>query len=327
MSSRKVVYRDQTYADGTWVLPAASNQIANQLETKGFRRLSATQLSDWMKTTIAENTSKGTVVVFSQDTAPVTVVDFRSKACLLRKYLEQGGNIVWLGDVPFYWLGHSKTNTVDFNMKLRERGFREEWGISGCYNILGVPPAILDFDAPTHDNKMWRGPKLKCRRYSKRPVRQKKLWLDKKNVMMWADLPPEVSAADILPQRITSEPIPRSLKLIDLLGSIVKSIIGIVSSIVVASLLYLGLVPTQDHLVALIASLLSALWVLHIAWLLGKKRPRFASAWFKQIGKRGGKFIRLLDTDGIQEAETMMIEDIDKLSRWAIGRGKESDLK
>jgi hypothetical protein len=63
-------------------------------------------------------------VVFCQDVVPDTVVESQSSSCTLRKYLDSGGKIVWYGDIPFYYWGHSN-------------GAMDTWGDAGAPAVLG----------------------------------------------------------------------------------------------------------------------------------------------------------------------------------------------
>ena len=48
-----------------------------------------------------------------------------SQACLLMAYLRAGGRVVWVGDIPFYYMG-------------RRGGEVENWGIKGQKKVLGL---------------------------------------------------------------------------------------------------------------------------------------------------------------------------------------------
>jgi len=102
------VYYDEKYPS-SWVSEKASNQIVNYLGKYGFQLVDASALKDIMIKGVNERTSKGEiVVVFSQDVIPDTVVDNPSSPTansLIRKFLNAGHTIVWLGDIPLYYVG------------------------------------------------------------------------------------------------------------------------------------------------------------------------------------------------------------------------------
>jgi hypothetical protein len=71
------------------------------------------------------------VVVFCQDVAPDTVYEAASSTCTLRRYLDAGGKIVWYGDIPLYYQGHSDgtMTTFDLDGSLGVLGFRAAGGV------------------------------------------------------------------------------------------------------------------------------------------------------------------------------------------------------
>ncbi len=100
--------------------------MRNAFEFAGYKILDADQLKMWMDARIADGMPS--VVVFCHDTAPDTVVESASSTCTLRRYLDAGGKIVWYGEIPMYYQGHSD-------------GTRTDWGSNGSINILGFDAA------------------------------------------------------------------------------------------------------------------------------------------------------------------------------------------
>ena len=113
----------------------------------GYVPLTAFQLREWMKAQVAGG-AEGSVCFFTQDIAPDQVAETEdawdpgsvsfsqdivtrkgvakpSQSCLLMAYLRAGGRVVWVGDVPFYYLG-------------RRGGDVETWGIRGQKKVLGL---------------------------------------------------------------------------------------------------------------------------------------------------------------------------------------------
>jgi hypothetical protein len=62
-------------------------------------------LRDFVINAINERTSFQKIIVFSQDMVPDTICE-ESRA-LIREYLDAGGNVVWMGDIPFFYIGIS----------------------------------------------------------------------------------------------------------------------------------------------------------------------------------------------------------------------------
>ncbi len=104
--------------------------IAKFLSEQGFTVLDADALADWMNEHVGAG-AVGSVCVFTQDVAPDTVLEVKSRDCLFRKYLDAGGRIVWPGDVPLYYRG-------TLGKKV------EEWGGEGQAAVLDLPPSWAD---------------------------------------------------------------------------------------------------------------------------------------------------------------------------------------
>ncbi len=96
--SRFAVYYDNK-VPSKWVKPHVSRKIADFLRKEKFKLLNRKEISRWLKE-VAKKKIRGTVLVFSQDIVPCALLE-EKKAFLLRRYLEQGGNVVWIGEVPF----------------------------------------------------------------------------------------------------------------------------------------------------------------------------------------------------------------------------------
>lgn len=101
---RKVVYFDDDYR-GVWIKKKASEEIRDFLERKEFSAVNANELLKWMNRSISSKLSHETVVVFSIDVFPKTVFYNNTPNIIVRKYLDAGGRIVWMGDVPFWYCG------------------------------------------------------------------------------------------------------------------------------------------------------------------------------------------------------------------------------
>jgi hypothetical protein len=99
------------------------------LESAGYEILDADQLKTWMDARISDGVYS--VVVFCQDVAPETVYESASSTCTLRRYLDAGGKVVWYGDIPLYYQGHSDgtMTTFDLGGSLGVLGFRAAGGI------------------------------------------------------------------------------------------------------------------------------------------------------------------------------------------------------
>ena len=53
------------------------------------------------------------VIVFSMDKAPDTILNSIDANSIVRKFLDAGGKIVWIGDIPFWNIGKKKGEKKD----------------------------------------------------------------------------------------------------------------------------------------------------------------------------------------------------------------------
>lgn len=115
----KIVYFDSRYDYNHMVAPES---IVDFLTRRGFSTKNADQLSEWMNEKIQYG-ADGTVCVMAMDIAPDTILTPLDSSCILRQYMDKGGRVVWIGDVPL------------FNVSYRDRLYRR----AGAYvKVLGV---------------------------------------------------------------------------------------------------------------------------------------------------------------------------------------------
>ncbi|MBN2133714.1 MAG: PASTA domain-containing protein [Sedimentisphaerales bacterium] len=137
----RAAYWDTRYPT-SWV---QGSSVRDVLAATGYEILNADQLGQWMEARVIDG--KPSVVVFCQDIAPDTVYEAVSPTCTLRKYLDAGGKIVWYGDIPLYYQGHSD-------------GTRTDFGTGGSAGVLGFNAAGGDWDSGeqvtlTDDGRAW----------------------------------------------------------------------------------------------------------------------------------------------------------------------------
>ncbi len=96
----KIVYYDARY-DSAWSLHPET--LAAYLSAGGFQQLDAEAFGEWMKRVTAAG-AYGTVCVMAHGICPGSVWDDNPQKAPFRKYLEAGGRLVWVGDVPFYYM-------------------------------------------------------------------------------------------------------------------------------------------------------------------------------------------------------------------------------
>ncbi len=124
----RAAYWDSRYPS-CWV---HGTSVRDALSSAGYKILNADELKTWMDGHIADGAPS--VVVFCQDIAPETVYEVASSSCTLRRYLNAGGKVVWYGDIPLYFQGHS-----DGTLKAMD--------VAGSINALGFNPAGGNWDS------------------------------------------------------------------------------------------------------------------------------------------------------------------------------------
>lgn len=97
----RVVYHDARY-EASWVMTPA--KVAADLARRGFEVLDADRLAAWLEERAGFG-APGTVCVLTHGIVPDTVVRPPDATCVLRRYLDAGGRVVWIGDAPFHYLG------------------------------------------------------------------------------------------------------------------------------------------------------------------------------------------------------------------------------
>ncbi len=121
-----------------WFRYGLDEQIRDFFERAGYEKLDAKMLAQFMKDGLANQTPS--VVVFAAHRVPATVIDDSSEAALLRRYLNAGGKVVFLGSPPLIYKRDPKTDQVvalDFSVPERILGVRypgeSAIGVGGWY--------------------------------------------------------------------------------------------------------------------------------------------------------------------------------------------------
>jgi len=118
-----LVYFDPDYPF-SWITEGAAEEVRDFLVTLGFTPADSEELAGWMKEKTAGGAA-GSAVVMTQGTAPATVVGpSPGPDAPLRKYLDAGGTVIWIADVPFYWIGGPARH-------------KEKWDYLGGRGVLG----------------------------------------------------------------------------------------------------------------------------------------------------------------------------------------------
>jgi eukaryotic-like serine/threonine-protein kinase len=121
-------------------------RVRDYLSVRGYEVLRARALRSWMEARVADRAPS--VVVFAIDYAPRSLASTASDTVLLRRYLDAGGKVVWLGLPPRMWVPDS-TGSRSLS----------SFGGSATSAVLGVSLQVDPFDAfgalPTPSGQRW----------------------------------------------------------------------------------------------------------------------------------------------------------------------------
>jgi len=134
---RRAVFWEPS-AGFNWFRFGIDERIRDYFVQEGYEQLDARSLAEFMRDGVATKTPG--VVVFAACRVPATVVDDSSDAALLRRYLNAGGKVVFLGPPPLAYQRDPKTDQVialDLTIPERILGVRypgnSAIGVGGWY--------------------------------------------------------------------------------------------------------------------------------------------------------------------------------------------------
>ena len=102
----KVVYFDDNYP-GAWFDGNRSRKIRDFLIGRGFMEKNAKELMEWIKEKV-KNKAQNSVLVFSKDIVPHELLVTGTISDLIGRYLDFGGKVIWIGDIPFWTRGFKR---------------------------------------------------------------------------------------------------------------------------------------------------------------------------------------------------------------------------
>lgn len=107
--TQKIIFCDNRY-DTNWVKNIDS--IYSFFVARDFKKMNAEELLDWMKNVTEKQKAYGTVCMFPGGVIPASILKYgQNKSCfkfinlkksLLRKYMNAGGRVIWMGDATLY---------------------------------------------------------------------------------------------------------------------------------------------------------------------------------------------------------------------------------
>lgn len=158
-----VVYRDKEYPS-SWIDEKAGSpgKIAEFLEKRGLRIVNAEELRKFMIEGIENDDAYQRFVVFAQDVIPETIAEDYYPNTTIREFLDYGGSILWIGDIPGFYIGVNKEHT-----KIKED--ISKYG-SPIYMFGVVPLFAESVKAPVKITKQGRKLGLRHKWSGRRPI-------------------------------------------------------------------------------------------------------------------------------------------------------------
>lgn len=291
----RVVYYDERYPTN-WISRTDAKIISDNLERGGFIEMNAQMIGEWIDRRKVRNDAISSVLVMAQDVAPDTVFERISEDCRLRHYLNSGGRVVWVGDIPFYARGIETRTEVTEEARVKFTD-RDPIGLMGQYAVLGSLSADATPEGQVEITSDGREQGLKTGWYSSRPVASK--FVKNGKILASTRLLPRSHIDDILPQRISYQERDNAIlsatganQFVDAISNI-ATFVAIVASILLLALSfqYRNLSPQQ---ISFVAVAIAIIVIAAVRYFLQKRRAVFASAWLAKFGK-GGEFVRIWD--------------------------------
>lgn len=123
-SPERVVFWDSKPGAGKWFSGGADEWIRDYFKQVGYTVVDSKGLEEFMKERLGPN--RGSVVVFAEHRVPEALVKEESPNALIRKYLDAGGKVVWLGPDPIAWKRDStgKMLGIDYSVSQKILGIQ-----------------------------------------------------------------------------------------------------------------------------------------------------------------------------------------------------------
>ncbi|HYU31385.1 MAG TPA: PQQ-binding-like beta-propeller repeat protein [Thermoanaerobaculia bacterium] len=145
---RRAVFWDEGLEKSSWV--RSSKRVRDYLEAYGQEVVAAPALVDLMEKAVGDKSAARTVITFAMDFVPPKLVSPSPGQGLLRRFLDAGGTVVWLGMPPLIWPRDPQTGGPRSYTEVN----RKEAG-----DLLGVDFGAANFDPygtrPTPAGRAW----------------------------------------------------------------------------------------------------------------------------------------------------------------------------
>jgi len=152
------VFRDSTYPS-SWINDSLGypDKIASFFSNNAVKLVDADELKQFMVSSLEEGSSHQKLVVFSQDIVPKTIAENYYTTTTVREYLDAGGSLLWIGDIPLFYIGDEKK--VD-----------KAWQKGTPVNMLGIHPVFANPKRTVTFTKCGRNIGMKHKWSGTRPI-------------------------------------------------------------------------------------------------------------------------------------------------------------
>jgi len=337
-----IAYYDEDYPN-SWIPRAESKRLVRFLIDKGFSEYNAKVLADWMRKAIDQGKCHLSLVVFSQDVVPETVCHDSTSNSLIRTYLDCGGTVLWMADLPFYYQGLNQEHSSRIRTELfkgtnikskiwtsqpvrpelfeklinsrenlwmdEDAKFARSWERIAAFRILGVTSVSVEYpSSKTKITKYGKSVGLKNPWYGIRPTIIKGLNIRKRKLVALATCKPSLMLAKEKWVRDFEKG--RKIPLTSFLEYMSK-LTGLIPAMILALTAAISLLSGFAWIVTL--SLAASTFLLLLAYIfywLFFTRTIHANAWFKNFNSNypGTGFIRIWDFKIDKVTDNMLLE-------------------
>ena len=103
--------------------------LVHFFKARGFTVKNADELKSWMEKKITDG-ADATICILAMGIIPDSICENRNSPTL-KKYMEAGGRLVWIGDVPLFYLSHIQRGITNCGWGADVLGYRDgSWNIS-----------------------------------------------------------------------------------------------------------------------------------------------------------------------------------------------------
>lgn len=110
-----IIYYDNNYPTN-WIEHNFANQIKESL-IKKFKAVivNGDTIKDFMIELIKNGKVRNSLIIFTQDVFPKSIIEEPFTTNTLREYLDAGGSIFWIGDIPLWCVGNENNHKFDIS--------------------------------------------------------------------------------------------------------------------------------------------------------------------------------------------------------------------